>query len=106
VTPLADLKENKPLPLLPSVDDTAELQKARDRFQARTDLATLPLDQPTVTLLDRILGPAKSTQEVFETLDRQYRGQNKPEIWFLPLSQPIAAHLDELLGPLPAKERE
>ena len=45
-------------------------------------------------------GLAKSTQEVFETLDRQSREQNKSAIWFLPLSQPIAPHLDELLGPV------
>ncbi|MBC7815308.1 MAG: hypothetical protein IAG10_00245, partial [Planctomycetaceae bacterium] len=49
---------------------------------------------------------AKTTQEVFETLDRQYREQNKSAIWFLPLSQPIAPHLDELLGPLPTKQKE
>jgi hypothetical protein len=48
-----------------------------------------------------MLGPAESTQQVFERLDRQYREQNKSPIWFLPLNQPIAPHLDELLGPLP-----
>ena len=47
-----------------------------------------------------MLGPAPSTREVFETLDRQYREQDKPEIWFLPLNKPIAPHLDELLGPV------
>ena len=56
--------------------------------------------------LEKLLGPAKSSQEVFETLDRQYREQNKAAIWFLPLSQPIAPHFDELLGPLPTKEKE
>ncbi len=50
-----------------------------------------------------MLGPAPSTREVFETLDRQYREQHKPEIWFLPLNKPIAPHLDELLGPVPAE---
>jgi hypothetical protein len=49
--------------------------------------------------LDKLLGPAKSTKEVFEELDRQYRKQDKPPVWFLPLSEPIAPHLDELLGP-------
>ena len=53
-----------------------------------------------------MLGPAPSTREVFETLDRQYREQHKPEIWFLPLNKPIAPHLDELLGPVPKKEKE
>ncbi|MFM9963079.1 MAG: hypothetical protein ACKV2Q_17875 [Planctomycetaceae bacterium] len=63
-------------------------------------LATLPSNQSAVPLLDQLLGPAESTQQVFETLDRQYREQNKSAIWFLPLSQPIAPHLDELLGRL------
>ena len=69
-----------------------------------TFLATLPLKQSVVPLLDQMLGPAKSTKEVFETLDRQSHEQNKSAIWFLPLSQPIAPHLDELLGPLPANK--
>jgi tetratricopeptide (TPR) repeat protein len=97
---LADLKENKPLPPLAKVDTGAALEQARARFRARADLATLPLKQSALPLLDQMLGPAKSTKEVFETLDRQYREQGKPAIWFLPLSQPIAPHLDELLGPL------
>ncbi|MBC7821541.1 MAG: hypothetical protein IAG10_32040 [Planctomycetaceae bacterium] len=63
-------------------------------------MATLPLNQAAVPLLNQLLGPAKTTQEVFETLDRQSREQNKSVIWLLPLSQPIAPHLDELLGPL------
>jgi hypothetical protein len=49
-------------------------------------------------LLDQVLGPARSTQEVFDGLDRYYREQGKPAVWFLPLDQPIGPHLDELLG--------
>ena len=74
-----------------------------DQLLGRSKL-DVPLDEPIVPHLDELLGPAPSTQEVFETLDRQYREQNKPAIWFLPLSQPIAPHIDELLGPLPAEE--
>ncbi len=103
---LADLKENKPLPPLAKVDVVVALEQARGRFWARTDLATLPLNQSALPLLDQMLGPAPSTKEVFETLDRQYREQNKPEIWFLPLNKPIAPHLDELLGPVPKTEKE
>ncbi len=103
---VADLKANKPLPPLAKVDVVAALENARVRFRARAALATLPLNQSAVPLLDQVLGPTKSPQEVFETLDRQYREQNKSAIWFLPLSQPIAPHLDELLGPLPAKVKE
>ena len=51
-----------------------------------------------------MLGPAKSTKEVFEALDEQYRQQNKPRVWFLPLIEPSAPHLDELLGPIPVEE--
>ncbi len=68
--------------------------------------ATLPLNQSAVPLLDQVLGPAPSTKEVFETLDRQYREQHKPEFWFLPLNKPIAPHLDELLGPVPKTEKK
>jgi tetratricopeptide (TPR) repeat protein len=53
---------------------------------------------PMVPEVERILGPAKSTKEVFEALDRQYRKEGKPAVWFLPLKEPIAPHLDELLG--------
>ncbi len=101
---LADLNENKPLPPLAKVDAVAALEQARVRFRARADLATLPLNQSAVPLLDQMLGPASSTKEVFETLDRQYREQGKPAIWFLPLSEPISPHLDELLGPIPVAE--
>ena len=103
---LADLKENKLLPPLAKVDAVAALEQARVRFRARAELATLPLKQSAIPLLDQMLGPAESTKVVFERLDRQYREQNKSAIWFLPLSQPIASHLDELLGPLPTKEKE
>ena len=99
---LADLKENKPLPPLAKVDVVAALEQARVRFRARAELAALPLDQSALPLLDQMLGPAESTKQVFEELDRQYREQGKPEIWFLPLTEPIAPHLDQLLGPLPS----
>ncbi|MEK6261429.1 MAG: tetratricopeptide repeat protein, partial [Planctomycetota bacterium] len=103
---LADLKNNKPLPPLAKGNAVAALEQARGRFRARAGLATLPLNQSAVPLLDQMLGPAPSTKEVFEALDRQYREQNKPEIWFLPLNKPIAPHLDELLGPVPKTEKE
>ena len=98
---LADLRDNKPLPPLVKVDAVVTLEQARTRFRARVELATLPLNQSSLSLLDQMLGPAKSTKEVFEELDRQYHEQNKPPIWFLPLSEPISPHLGELLGPVP-----
>ena len=56
-------------------------------------------------MLDQVLGPARSTKEVFDALDRDYRKQGKPAVWFLPLKEPIAPHLDQLLGPAkPVKE--
>ncbi len=70
-------------------------------MRARAALSTLPWNPSAVARLDQLLGPPKSPQAVFETLDRQYREQHKSANWFLSLSQPIAPHLDELLGPLP-----
>ncbi len=98
------MKESKPLPPLAKGNAVAALEQARGRFRARADLATFALNQSAVPLLDQMLGRARSTTEVFETLDRQYREQNKPEIWFLPLNKPISPHLDELLGPLTGKQ--
>ncbi len=103
---LADLKENKLLSPLTKVDATAALAQARAKLKAQADLAKLPVDQSALPLLDQMLGPAKSTKEVFEELDRQYREQNKPKVWFLPLSEPIAPHLDELLGPVPEQKKD
>ena len=96
---LVSLRNNKPPPPLPKGDPSAALAKARVRYQARVALANLGLTEPAVPLLDQLLGPAKPAQQVFESLDRQYREQGKPAIWFLPLSEPISPHLDELLGP-------
>ncbi len=75
-----------------------------DQLLGRSKL-DVPLNEPIVPHLEQLLGPAPSTREVFETLDRQYREQNKPEIWFLPLNKPIAPHLDELLGPVPVEPK-
>jgi tetratricopeptide (TPR) repeat protein len=102
---LTDLRENKSLPSLAPVDAVVAVQTARTRLRAGIDLATLPLDQSALSLLDHLLGPAEPTRDVFERLDRQYREQNKPEIWFLPLTQPIAPSLDGLLGPALVQEK-
>ena len=86
--------------------NVASSQTHESSIRCLTSVATgrskldVPLNEPIVPHLKKLLGPAKTTQAVFETLDRQYREQNKSAIWFLPLSQPIAPHLDELLGPL------
>ena len=98
---LSDLKGNKPIL---KVDAVTALKQARARFRARADLATFPLNQSALPLLDQMLGPAKSTQEVFEELDRQSREHNKPPVWFLSPCEPISPHLDELLGPVPAEK--
>ncbi len=49
--------------------------------------------------LERVLGPARTTKEVLDALDRDYRSQGKPAVWFLPLKEPIAPHRDQLLRP-------
>ncbi len=65
----------------------------------RTTETQGPLE-PIAPEIERLLGSMQSTQNVYDSLDRQYRAAGKPNIWFLPLSEPIAPHLDELLGPL------
>ncbi len=95
---LAAVKAGKAPPPLAKIDAPAELAHARARSRARAALAKLPLDQKAAPLLDQVLGRARSTQEVFDALDRQYREQGKPAVWFLPLDQPIGPHLDGLLG--------
>jgi hypothetical protein len=84
---------------LPKIDAAAALAAARARMLAREELIRLPLSKEAAPLLDRVLGPARSTQDVFDALDRSYREQKKPAVWFLPLEEPIAPHLDQLLGP-------
>ena len=95
---LADVKNGLPPPPLAAIDAPAALEAARTRYRACEALTRLPLDQQAAPLLDQLLGPARSTQEVFDALDRQYRAEGKPAVWFLPLDQPISPHLDELLG--------
>jgi tetratricopeptide (TPR) repeat protein len=95
---LAALKADQALPPLTTIDAPAALEAARTRYRGREALTRLPLDQKAAPLLDQVLGPARSTQEVLGALDRQYRAKGKPAVWFLPLDQPIAPHLDELLG--------
>jgi tetratricopeptide (TPR) repeat protein len=95
---LAAVKAGKAPPPLAKIDAHSALEAARARYRAREALTKLPLDQKAAPLLDQVLGPARSTQEVFDALDRDYREKRKPAAWFLPLDQPIAPHLDELLG--------
>lgn len=99
---IADLKASKPPPSPPTFDPKAKLDSARKRLSTRYALASLPLTESASPLIDQILGPPKSTQEVFDALDRQYREARKSEVWFLPLDKPISPYLDELLGPLPS----
>ena len=103
---LADLEAGQEPPPRKNVDIEAELEQARARLAAARKLAALPLDQRSGSLLDQMLGPARSTAEVFEALDAQYREQNKPRIWFLPLDEPISPHLDELLGPIEKEKKK
>lgn len=102
----AVLEAGKEPPPRVKVDVEAELQRAREQFEAAEKLATLPIDQPTGELMDRMLGPAKQVDEVLKALDEQYRKAGKPEVWFLPLDQPISPHLDELLGPIESDEAD
>jgi hypothetical protein len=96
---LAAVKAGKVPPPLAAIDAPAALEAARARYKAREALTKLPLNQQAAPLLDQILGPARSTKEVLDALDRSYRDQRKPAVWFLPLTEPIAPHLDQLLGP-------
>jgi tetratricopeptide (TPR) repeat protein len=96
---VADVKNGKVPPPLDSTAGSAALEAARARHRAREALAKLSLKETAAPLLDQVLGPARSTQEVLEALDRRYREQGKPAVWFLPLKEPIAPHLDQLLGP-------
>ena len=95
------MKNGKAPPPLAAHDAAAELEAARAGDRARAALAKLPLDEPSAPLVDQVLGPARSTAEVFAGLDRQYRAEGKPPVWFLPPDQPIAPDLDELLGKAP-----
>jgi hypothetical protein len=103
---VSEFDNYEPFPSVTKIDTAAVLESARVRFRARAELATLPLDQSALPLLDQMLGPAQSVEEVLEALDRQYREQGKSDVWFLPLSEPIAPHLDELLGPVPQRKKE
>jgi hypothetical protein len=96
---LAAVKARKAPPQLAAVNAQAEVEAARARYRARLALATLPLNQQAAPLLDQVIGPARSTQEVLAGLDRSYREQGKPAVWFLPLNEPMAPQLDQLLGP-------
>ena len=97
---LASLKDGKNPPPLAKVDAPAAIEAARARYRAREALARLPLDQKVGPLLDQALGPARSTRDVLDALDRRYREQGKPPIWFLPLlDERISPRLDQLLGP-------
>jgi hypothetical protein len=96
---LADVKAGKAPPPLAAIDATAALEAARAHYRAREALNKLPLKEKAAPLLDQVLGPARSTQDVFAALDHYYREQGKPAVWFLPLKEPMAPHLDQLLGP-------
>jgi hypothetical protein len=96
---LATLKAGKAPRPLTKVNVPVALEAARARYTAREALAKLPLNRKAAPLLDQILGPARSTREVFDALDRYYRDQRKPAVWFLLLNEPVAPHLDQLLGP-------
>ena len=78
-----------------------KLKIAEPEIRARIEAASKGTDKfsPIIPEVERLLGPAKPTNEVFEALDKQYREQHKPPIWFLPLREPIAPQIDQLLGP-------
>jgi hypothetical protein len=96
---LATMKAGNAPPPLTKIDVPAALEAARARYRAREALTKLPLNETAAPFLDQVLGPARSTQAVFEALDRSYNEQGKPAVWFLPLDQPISPHLDQILGP-------
>jgi hypothetical protein len=97
---LTAVKVGKAPPPLVAIVAPAALEAARARYRAREELTKLPLKERAAPLLDQILGPAHSTQEILAALDRSYREQGKPAVWFLPLEEPMAPHVDQLLGPV------
>jgi tetratricopeptide (TPR) repeat protein len=97
---LTDLNDDKTPPPMTILDSKLELSHAKSVFLARAELSSLSLKESALPFMDKILGQAKSTKEVLDYLDQEYRNANKPEVWFLPLGEPIAPHLDQLLGPL------
>jgi hypothetical protein len=102
---LTDLTDSKAPPPIARIDGNAEIEAARVRYRARDAFAKLDLKQASARLLDAILGPTRSTKEVLDALDQEYRQQHKPAVWFRPLNQPIAPELHQLLGPSrPTKE--
>ncbi len=102
---LAAIKAGKSPPPLPKVEAYAALEAARARYRACAELTKLPFKEKAAPLLEQALGPARTTKEVFDAFDRNYRNQGKPAVWFLPLKEPIAPHLDQLLVPAnPVKE--
>ncbi len=101
---LADLTDCKAPPPIARIDGNAEIEAARVRYRAREAFAKLDLKQASARWLDPILGPARSTKEVLDALDQEYRRQHKPDVWFLPLNKPIAPELDQLLGPARSNE--
>ncbi len=63
---LAALKAGKAPPPLAAIDAPAALEAARARYRAREALTRLPLKEKAAPLLDQVLGPARSTEEVFD----------------------------------------
>ena len=75
-----------------------QVYRTRDALSKGAPPDPAPLKDKAAPWLDQVLGPARSTKEVFEALDRPYREQKKPAVWFLPLNEPISPHRDERLG--------
>ncbi len=61
---LAAVKAGKAPPPLAAIDARAAIEAARARYRAREALTELPLNQRAAPLLDQVLGPARSTEEV------------------------------------------
>jgi hypothetical protein len=60
-------------------------------------LASLPLNEPAVPIIEAILGPTKSVLDVLTQLDASNPDQKSGSIQSVPLTEPISPLLEKLL---------
>jgi hypothetical protein len=76
-----------------------DLKKARAIVKAAEDFVNLLKKESTQNLIDVLLGPTISVEDVLGKLLERSKNDDRPEIYFLPTTEPIGPHLDALLGP-------
>ncbi|MEQ1826280.1 MAG: hypothetical protein ABL921_10045 [Pirellula sp.] len=73
------------------------VEDAKTRFRAIEKLASLPLNEPAVPIIEAILGPTKSVVDVLAQLDTSNKDQKSGMLWSVPISEPISQVLDKIL---------